>query len=76
MPAPGHPPRPDVLTPAEWCEAEWVRHGLSSPAIVARMSVSTHAVKFHIGNVLGKLGLASRRELRRWSGVAAGTAIR
>src|SRR6187397_1594043 len=72
---PGRPPHPDVLTPAEWKVAEQVRHGLSNRRIAERNGVSTEAVKFHVGNALGKLGLSSRAELRLWNGVAQGTAL-
>jgi len=72
---PGRPPHQDVLTPAEWKVAEQVRHGLSNRRIAERGGVSPDAVKFHIGNVLGKLGMSSRAELRLWSGVAQGTAL-
>lgn len=58
-----------MLTPAEWRVAEAVRHGLTNAAIAARLAVTPDAVKFHVGNALGKLGLASRGELRRWDGV-------
>jgi len=72
---PGRPPHQDVLTPAEWKVAEWVRHGLSNRRIAERTGVSPDAVKFHVGNVLGKLGFSSRSELRLWDGVAQGTAL-
>ena len=72
---PGRPPHQDVLTPAEWKVAESVRHGLTNRRIAERLGVSPDAVKFHVGNVLGKLGLSSRAELRLWSGVAQGTAL-
>ena len=72
---PGRPPHTDVLTPAEWKVAEWVRHGLSNRQIAARRGVSLDAVKFHVGNVLGKLGLQGRAQLRLWDGVAHGTAL-
>jgi DNA-binding CsgD family transcriptional regulator/catechol 2,3-dioxygenase-like lactoylglutathione lyase family enzyme len=64
-----------VLTPAEWKVAEGVRHGLSNRRIAERLGVSPDAVKFHVGNVLAKLGLSSRAELRLWEGVAQGTAL-
>ena len=51
----GRPPHDDVLTPAEWRVAEFVRHGLTNPAIAARMGTSTDAIKFHVANVLVKL---------------------
>ena len=72
---PGRPPHDDVLTPGEWRVAEWVRHGLTNPRIAKRMGVSIDAVKFHISNALGKLGFSCRADLRRWDGIAKGTAL-
>jgi DNA-binding CsgD family transcriptional regulator/catechol 2,3-dioxygenase-like lactoylglutathione lyase family enzyme len=71
----GRPPYRDVLTPTEWKVAEQVRHGLTNRRIAGHMGVTTDAVKFHVGNVLAKLGLASRRELQLWDGVAKGSAL-
>jgi len=71
----GRPPHPDVLTAAEWKIAEQVRHGLTNRRIAERTGVSPDAVKFHVGNVLAKLGFSSRRELQLWNGVAAHTAL-
>lgn len=72
---PGRPPHQDVLTPAEWKVAEWIRHGLTNRRIAERLGVSPDAVKFHVGNVLSKLGMSNRTELRLWNGVAEGTAL-
>jgi DNA-binding CsgD family transcriptional regulator/catechol 2,3-dioxygenase-like lactoylglutathione lyase family enzyme len=71
----GRPPHDDVLTPAEWRVAEFVRHGLTNKAIAARMGISTDAVKFHVANILVKLGLPSRIELRHWTGIRRGAAL-
>jgi DNA-binding CsgD family transcriptional regulator/catechol 2,3-dioxygenase-like lactoylglutathione lyase family enzyme len=71
----GRPPHNDVLTPAEWRVAEFVRHGLANRAIAARMSISTDAVKFHVANILSKLGLPDRQELRHWTGIRRGAAL-
>ncbi|MBL8516718.1 MAG: VOC family protein [Betaproteobacteria bacterium] len=66
----GRPPHDDQLTPAEWRVAELVRHGLTNPKIAALMGVSVDAVKFHVANVLVKLGFKSRNDIRHWQGVA------
>ena len=64
MPRPrGRPRHPDLLTPAEWRVAHWVRHGLTNRAIAERFGVSEEAVKFHVANAVGKLGLASETGL-------------
>ena len=73
--APGRPRHDDLLTPAEWKVAELVRHGLTNRRIAVAIGVSLDAVKFHVGNALSKLGFSSRDELRRWDGVAKGTAL-
>ncbi len=72
----GRPPHDDLLTPMEWTTVEWVRHGLTNRQIAARRGVGVAAVKFHVGNVLGKLGLESRAELRRWDGVRRDSALK
>jgi len=71
----GRPPHDDILTPAEWRVVEAVRHGLANRAIAVRQGISLDAVKFHVANVLAKLGLEDRKALRLWDGVARGTAL-
>jgi DNA-binding CsgD family transcriptional regulator/catechol 2,3-dioxygenase-like lactoylglutathione lyase family enzyme len=71
----GRPPHDDVLTPAEWRVLEFVRHGLTNPAIAGRLGTSVDAVKFHVANILAKLGAADRLELRHWNGVRRGAAL-
>src|SRR6185437_4134542 len=72
---PGRPRHDDVLTPTEWQGAAQVRHGLTNRRIAERMGVSLDAIKFHVSNALSKLSFSSREELRRWDGVAKGTAL-
>jgi len=71
----GRPPYPDVLTPAEWRVAEAVRHGLANREIARRLGVSPDAIKYHVANVLSKLGFASRAQLRAWTGVRRDSAL-
>ena len=71
----GRPPFADILTPAEWRIVEGVRHGMTSREIAARRGISVDAVKYHVANVLQKLCLASRAELRLWTGVAQSSAL-
>jgi DNA-binding CsgD family transcriptional regulator/catechol 2,3-dioxygenase-like lactoylglutathione lyase family enzyme len=65
----GRPRYDDLLTPAEWRVAEAVRHGLTNPEIAQLQGVSTDAVKYHVANILQKLALSRRNELRQWTGV-------
>ena len=62
----GRPPHDDVLTPSEWRTVHWVQHGMSNREIAERRGISIDAVKFHVANALGKLGLEDRRALRKW----------
>ncbi len=53
-----------------------VRHGMTNREIARRVGISRDAVKFHIANVLGKLGLGGRTELRHWRGAPMESAVR
>ena len=70
----GRPPHPDLLTPAEWRVLDLVRHGLKRPEIARLRGTSVGAVKYHLANVSGKLGV-SVRELRDWPGIPNTTAL-
>jgi catechol 2,3-dioxygenase-like lactoylglutathione lyase family enzyme len=52
-----------------------VRHGLGNRAIASRRGTSIDATKFHIANLLNKLNLRTRAELRQWAGYPADSAI-
>jgi catechol 2,3-dioxygenase-like lactoylglutathione lyase family enzyme len=60
-----------VLTPAEWKITNAVRHGMSGRQIARRAGISVDAVKYHVANVIAKLGLPDRAALRDWPGVPA-----
>ena len=62
----GRPPYEDVLTPAEWRIAHAVRHGMTNRAIAERRGISLDAVKFHVSNIIAKVGVRNRKELRQW----------
>ncbi len=48
---------------------------MSNPEIARGRGISADAVKFHVGNVLGKLGFSSRHQLRKWFRVPVGSAL-
>ena len=63
---PGRPPHPDVLTPAEWRVLEVLRDGSTNAEVAARLGISRDTVKYHVSNMLAKLGLDDRRALAAW----------
>ena len=70
----GRPAHPDVLTPAEWKVLDLVRHGHRRAEIARRRGTSLNAVKYHLANIAGKLGVETR-ELRHWPGTPATSPI-
>ncbi len=62
----GRPRHPDILTPAEWRVLEQLREGGTNAEIAVRLGISPDTVKYHIANMLAKLGVYDRRELAAW----------
>ena len=63
---PGRPRHPEPLTPAEQRVLEHLRERLPNAEIGVRLGVSPDAVKYHVSNMLGKLGLENREQLAAW----------
>jgi DNA-binding CsgD family transcriptional regulator len=64
----GRPPCPDVLTPREWEVLALIREGLTNPQIARRLGVTESSAKFHVSEILSKLGVESRGEAASWRG--------
>jgi signal transduction histidine kinase/DNA-binding CsgD family transcriptional regulator len=61
-PASAGDPLVESLTPREQEVLAGAAAGLTNKQIAARLGISDRTVQFHLGNVLGKLGVASRTE--------------
>ena len=71
----GRPRYDDILTPGEWRVVHAIKHGMTNQEIAVRQGVTVDAVKYHVTNVMGKLGLTSRRGLRNWARLPKATAL-
>lgn len=63
----GRPPYPDLLTPREQEVLALLRKGLSNDQIAERLGVSLAGAKYHVSEILSKLGVSSREEAARWA---------
>ncbi|HUB39844.1 MAG TPA: AAA family ATPase [Streptosporangiaceae bacterium] len=52
------------LTAQEAQVVDLAKEGLTNPEIAAQMFISPRTVEWHLGNVFGKLGITSRKDLR------------
>ena len=55
-------PPVESLTPREFEVLRLVAEGLHNREIAARLGVTEHTVKFHLGAIFGKLGATTRTE--------------
>ncbi|HEX5370742.1 MAG TPA: helix-turn-helix transcriptional regulator, partial [Dehalococcoidia bacterium] len=58
----GRPPYPGLLTPRELEVLDLLRDGLSNPEIARRLDISRDGVKYHVSEILSKLGVTTREE--------------
>src|SRR3990172_1474173 len=66
MSSSGSPRYPDILTPRQWEVLELLREGLTNEQIADRLGISLDGAKFHVSEILGRLGLSSREEAAVW----------
>lgn len=62
----GRPPHPDILTPREWEVLALLREGLSNEDVAERLGISRDGAKYHVSEILSKLGVDHRREAAAW----------
>jgi DNA-binding CsgD family transcriptional regulator len=61
-PWPEHAPEHEALTPRELEVFELLGKGLSNRDIAGVLDISAHTAKYHVGQILAKLGAATRAE--------------
>ena len=75
----GRPPYPGLLTPREQEVLRFLREGLSNAEIAERLDISLDGAKFHVSEIISRLGVESRYEAAAWqpsrSGAFGGAAI-
>ena len=62
----GRPPYPDVLTPREWEVLAILSEGLTNEQIAEKLNITIHAARYHVSEILSKLGVSSRQEAAAW----------
>jgi DNA-binding CsgD family transcriptional regulator len=67
----GSSAEPAALTETQRSIVLLATEGLTNQQIAHRLSMTTHTVKYHLGNIFTKLGVSSRVELARHAGAVA-----
>ena len=62
----GRPPHPDILTPREWEVLALLRQGLSNPEIGERLDITRRGARWHVSEIISKLGVTDRRAAAAW----------
>jgi len=62
----GRPPYPELLTPREQEVLELIAEGLTNEQIAVRLGISFGGAKYHVAEILSKLGVSSREEAARY----------
>jgi DNA-binding CsgD family transcriptional regulator len=62
----GRPPHPDILTPREWQVLDLLRQGLTNERIAERLDISFATAKYHVAEIISKLGVHTREEAAAW----------
>jgi DNA-binding CsgD family transcriptional regulator len=64
----GRPPHPDILTPRQLEVLGFLRMGLTNDQIAQRLGITERGARYHVSEILSKLGVGSREEAAAWRG--------
>ncbi len=67
----GRPPHPGLLTPREQEVLSLLREGLTNQQIAERLGISLPGARYHVSEILSKLGVSSRQEAAELSSAGA-----
>jgi Tol biopolymer transport system component/DNA-binding CsgD family transcriptional regulator len=62
----GRPPYPGILTPREQEVLDLLRQGLTNQQIADRLDIGLYGARYHVSEILSKLGVSSREEAAAW----------
>ena len=62
----GRPRTPGIFTPREWQVLFLLRHELTNAEIARELGLSLAGAKFHVAEILSRLGVESRKEAAAW----------
>jgi DNA-binding CsgD family transcriptional regulator len=62
----GRPKHDDILTPREWEVLSLLRNGLSNQQIADALVISESTARYHVSEIISKLGVSSRHEAAAW----------
>ena len=63
----GRPPHPDILTPRQWEVLALIRDGCTDQQIADRLGISLDGAKYHVSEILSRLGVETREEAAAWA---------
>ena len=64
----GRPRHDDILTPREWQVLDLLREGLTNEQIADRLGIAYDTAKFHVSEIITKLGVENRQQAAAWRG--------
>ncbi len=62
----GRPRYPDLLTPRQQAVFDLLRQGLTNEEIAQRLGISLDGAKYHVSDILMRLGVSNRYEAAEW----------
>lgn len=63
----GRPRYPGPLTPREWEVLRLIEKGLTNEEIAARLGISFSGARYHVSEIISKLGVSGRKEAVAWA---------